>query len=269
MSDEARKAQSEKMKAYWAAKKGEPARVAPDLGPSPDEHFDTQVEPGPEPGASPSADNADIGDLLRRIKELEDDRQFMRTGMSQNAGVQANARGGLVGTFEKYAVNPAHYPDPCARLAQEPRLQRFAFPANYELVFEVATTSYQTKDGVNTREPKFTLELNRIVYDEDSGAPTNGRYVVCRAIFHEDPDAALVVAHDNGIDVDSMNEKRFLDEMRYLRMRDWLLEAFYPPKSQQKRSKKEMVIGNRLVEYFEVNSQDSEMIPFDQLKNKV
>lgn len=206
--------------------------------------------------------NEEISDLLRRVKELES-RQF-----TPQPGF--NPQGGMVGTLEKYTVNPKYYPDPTERLAREAKLQRFAFPINYELKFDVAVTSYQTKDGVNTREPRFTLELHRIVMDEDTGQPTDGRYVISRAVFHEDPQAALIIAREQGFDVDTLSEKDFLDEMRYLRIRDWLFDVFYAPKNTgAKKNKKDMVIGNKLVEYFEISSENSESMPFNQLNTKL
>ncbi len=136
---------------------------------------------------------------------------------------------------------------------------------NYELNWNTSVSQYKTADGINTKEPKFTIELNRIIIDEDTGESTNGRYTICRGIFHEDPDAALVVARDNGYTVEEWAEAEFLNEMRYLRIRDWLLEAFYPPKpSQEKKNKKEMVIGGKLVEYFEISSESTESVPFSQ-----
>jgi hypothetical protein len=141
---------------------------------------------------------------------------------------------------------------------------------NYELEWSVTTSSYKTIDGVNTREPKFTLQLNRIVMDEDSGEPTNQRWKVCQAIFHEDPDAAIVVAREQGVNIEDYEERAFLDEMRYLRMRDWLLEAFYPPKpAQEKKNKKEVVINGKLVEMWEINSETTEAIPFKDLNAKL
>lgn len=216
----------------------------------------------------------ELDELKAQIAEFKQNQallmQLIANKNPNSAGNPSfNREGGLVGSVEKYIVDPKNYPDPSQRLLDEQRLQRFAVKDNYELNYEVSTTSYQTKDGINMKEPRFKLELIRIIYDEDTGERTTGRYVVCRAFFHEDPQAAIVVARDNGIEVDESNEKAFLDEMRYYRMRDWLMEAFYPPKVQVTKNKREMVVGNKLVEYFEVNSEDSETIPFGQLKNKV
>lgn len=219
--------------------------------------------------------NVDYAEILRRLSEVEANASYWRNEALKSqvggnpAGPQAG-QAGLIGTYEKYKVDPSLYPDPRQRLSHEPRLQRFAFDMNYELAWTIGVSSYKTIDGINTKEPKFTIELNKIVLDEDTGEQTDGRYTICRAIFHEDPEAALVVAREQGVNVEDFEEKAFLDEMRYLRIRDWLLEAFYPPKPQQeKKNKKDMVIGGKLVEYFEINSESSESVPFGQLSTKL
>lgn len=258
MSPEQKKAATERMKAYHAAKKA--AKAAGASTPK-DNSSVEQVQPEPN-----------LNDLVRHVKELQAQLEALRSQPQQAVQPmsQMAPNGQLVGTFEKYVIDPKHYPDPRERLSVEPRLQRFAFRDNYELEFEITSTFYETIDHIKTREPKFTLSLIRIVYDEETGEPTNGRYTVCRAVFHEDPQAAIVIARENGVDVDETNQKFFLDEMRYLRMRDWLLEAFYPPKPiQPKTNKREVVIGNKLVEYFEINSENSEQIPFANLKSKL
>ena len=76
----------------------------------------------------------------------------------------------------------------------------------------------------------------------------------------------MVVAREQGVDIDEMGEREFLDEMRYLRVRNWLLEAFYPPKrDMEKKNKKEMAIGGKIVQYFEVSSPNGTAIPFKDL----
>lgn len=251
MSDEQKKAASERMKAKWAAIKNS----------APAESTSEPVAPTVAPPVKETVEDQKYEDLQRQIEELK--ALLPRQTFQQP---QISHSGKLVGRVDRYIVDPANYPDPCARLSAEPRLQRFAFPINYELDFKVTSTSYQNQEGVNMREPKFTLELHKIVMDEDTGLPTNGRYVICRSIFHEDPEAALVIARDNGLEVDQTNEKQFLDEMRYLRMRDWLLEAFYPKAAQPARQRKEVVVGNKLVEFFTVNSETSQS-PFKDINS--
>jgi hypothetical protein len=259
-TDEERVAFAAKMKAARAAKKA-PAQVeeviaAPVVGEAPAaEH--------PQVQAQPTIGTDEVLALLKWVKELSEQ------GFQPPQGAQVRGSR-LVGTTDKYIVDPSHYPNPTERLENEPGLRRFAFKENYELEFEVTTTSYETKDGLNMREPKFRLSLIRKLYDEVTGELTNRRYTVCQLIFHEDPQAALVVARDNGVEIPAELEADFLDEMRYLRMRDWLVEAFYPTKpAQDKKNKQEMVIGGKLVEVFEINSENSERIPFDQITKQL
>lgn len=220
-----------------------------------------------EPVAPVQDAEVNVSDLMRQVRELQA-AMFTQSQTPAPQGPQYGNRG-LIGTHEKYIVDPANYPDPRQRLASEPRLARFAFPMNYELEWTVSVTEYTTIDNMRVREPKFTLELNRIMLDEFTGETTPGRYTICRGIFHEDPEAALVVAREQGLDVDNFGEKEFLNEMRYLRMRDWLTEAFYPPAPSAQKNKREMVIDNKLVDYFEVNSEGSSKIPFDDLDKKL
>jgi hypothetical protein len=198
--------------------------------------------------------SADYADLIKQIEEL---KQMQWQSLIANAAPQATVAGGkLTGTFEKYSTSAEKYPSPVERLMVEPKLARFAFPLNYELNYDVSVSSYTTIDGIRTKEPKFSLELVRILLDEETGEPTNGRYIICRMIMHEDPDAALVIAHDNGLEVEEETEERFLNEMRYIRMRDWLLECFYPAPIKQETNRKDMVIGNKLVTFYEVNGEN-------------
>lgn len=263
MSPEARRAMSERMKARHAANKV--AKETPNKAPETPEQ--------PDLSKAPNIENEDYASLKRQVQELQAMLERVanqQTPLPAYQGAQAaspafhaDPRRGLVGTIEKFVVDPSYYPDMTDRLAKEPRLARFAFLLNYELGWKVETVSYETKDGLNVKEPKFSLNLIRIILDEDTGEPTNKRFITCTQVFFEDPQTALVVARDNGLSPDEFpgGEKNFLDEMRYLRMRDWLLEAFYPPKSQPKNNKREMVIGNKVVEVYEVNAELSEGAP--------
>lgn len=267
MSEEQKKAASERMRARWAEKNAQ--KVGDVLNSTPPiatTDIDTTGTAPIQPAETVSTEQT-VADLQKQVEELK--ALFSQTAQPQALQPQMqmpqlNHAGKLVGRVDRYIIDPANYPNPCSRLSQEPRLQRFAFPINYELDFKVTSTSYQNQEGVNMREPKFTLELHKIVMDEDTGLATDGRYVICRSIFHEDPEAALVIARDNSVEVDQTNEKNFLDEMRYLRMRDWLLEAFYPKAAQPARQKKEVVVGGKLVEFFTVNSETAQS-PFKDM----
>jgi hypothetical protein len=254
----ARKKFAEQARARAAAKKAEKEL--------PDEAYESFQHP--EPTEKNTISPEEYQDLLRRMLEMQE--MFIN---NNRAATPANTlgvkNGSVIGEIDKYLTDPDLYPDPCKRLAKEPRLQPFAFEYNYELKFQVGITSYETKSGVNMREPKFTLELYRIMLD-DSGVQTNKRMVICRGIFHEDPQTAIVIARDNGIQIEGMDEPTFLNEMRYLRMRDWVIEQFFPPKpSQEKIDKHEEVIGGKLVEIFSINSEQSETIPFNELNTKL
>jgi hypothetical protein len=266
MSPEAKKAASDRMKAMHAAKAAEKAQVEPLLPEEPTE--DEGVRPEVT-GVQPTQVIPDgYAELLKTVAELQARLDAQPQALQQQA--QINHAGALVGTFEKYITDPDYYPDPRERLSHEPRLAKFAFPLNYELGWEISVSAYETKQGVHTEEPRFSLELNYIIRDEENDEPTNGRYTLRKAVFHEDPAAAMAVAREQGIPIDKTNQKAFLDEMRYLRMKDWLIEAFYPARPDvKKQAKKQMVFGNRVVEYFEISSTESSGVPFDQLKSKL
>lgn len=256
ISDEERKRRSERMRAMHAAKKAE-------KGPQ-------QVE---ETKINTQQPETSQGDLARQVEELKKNLEFMQQMMTQNQQpaqqVHVGSRG-MVGTHEKFSTKPKDYPDPRERLSKEPRLQRFAFPINYELTWDIKSVRYQTQDGVWMQEPRFEIELLRIAMDNDTGEPTDGRWILRRLQLHEDPAAAVAVAREKGLEVDENNEKAFLDEMRYLRIRDWLFDAFFQPKADNQRSNmREMAIDGKLVPYFEVNSENNASIPFNQLDKKL
>lgn len=253
MTPEERKAFGEKMKAARAAKSTE-KQETPDVA---------QYTP-PVEKEEQILSNEEARDLLRRVKELESNfaRGAVKADYYQNKP-EVDRQGSLVGSFEKYILSPAHYPDPTERLSHEHRLQQFAFPTNYELKFDVSTTAYQNQDGVNVREPRFSLKLIKIVID-DQGNQTNERYELRTMLFHEDPDTALTIAQEQGIEVGT-DQKAFLDEMRYLRMRDTLLEWFYPRPASPETKRNERVEDNQVVQVYEVSSTDTAHIPFDKI----
>lgn len=203
------------------------------------------------------ASEATIKELLDRIKQLEN-RDYA------TPSAQVTSRG-LIGTVEKYSTNEDLYEDPREKLAKEPKLKQFAFDVNYELEWQIDVSNYETKDGINMKEPRFTLQLNKVKFDDD-GNDTRKRIVVKRHVMHEDPQAALVIAKDNGVIVDQSNEIQFLNDMRYLRLRDWLLGIFYPTKSSVHKVKSQEVIGGKLVEVFQINAAEPQPIPFNEMR---
>lgn len=213
--------------------------------------------------------NEDYNSLKRQVEELKKliETKEVKEGPQLTSGNPQITASGLIGTLNKFNTDPAYYPDPSERLAKEPRLARFAFGENWELEFSVKTSSYTTLDNRRVAEPQFTVQLIGVVFD-DNGEKTDGRYVRRQMIFFEDPDAALSVARENGLKVEDFEEKAFLDEMRYLRVKNWLLEAFYSPvNTNKKQNKKQMVIGNQVVDYYEISSVDNAAVPFNNLSN--
>lgn len=257
-TEEEKKAFGEKMKAARAKKATEQTE---DKASSTNVTEPTSVEEVQTPTES-------TDDLKRQIEELKQAFASMQNQAQPQQQVGMSQQGNLIGTFEKYIVDPAHYPDPTARLAKESRLAPFAFEHNYDLVYSVSTTQYETKDGRNVKEPRFYMELRRVVLD-DAGVPTEKRYIVRKLMFHEDPQAAIVIAREQGLNVDESNQKQFLDEMRYLRARDWLLDIFYPKQATPQEKFSEEVIGGKLVQVVSVNSEETSKIPFGQLNNKL
>lgn len=214
------------------------------------------------------ADQNDVSALLKRIEELEQ-RQFFGQPQPNN---QPNQSTPVVTrqVVTKFSFKPQDYPDPRDRFFEEAKLKLKGFTKDWwDLDWRIERVNYE-EDGQKYAAPRFELDLVRIMEDETTGEPSNQRYTVCRGMFFEDPDSFVAIANQHGLEVPEDLFKPFMDEMRYLTMRDWLLEAFYPPKpNQNKINKKELVIGNRLVEVFEINSEQSETMPFGQLKTKL
>lgn len=217
----------------------------------------------PEEQVAPEQSKPDLERQVAELKAMMFD--FMQGG--KPVAPQHNQDGRVVGTFEKYTVDPANYVDPSPRLMKEPRLAPFAFEYNFELHYELHVSQYETKDGTNVKEPRFMMELRRVVLD-DNGNRTNGRYIVRKLTFHEDKQAAIQIAREQGIDITEFNEVDFLNEMRYLRVRDWLLDIFYPPVFTDQKAKKEVVVDNQVVEFIEVSGEDDQVIPFGELNKK-
>jgi hypothetical protein len=215
------------------------------------------VKPDEPPVPEPSSTilQGDYGDILKLVLEMQKTQTEWMMRQSGNTNGPAVDNGQLRGTVEKYSLDSAQYQDPRNRLKEESKLQRFAFKMNYDLNYEMQVAKYETVDHVRYKEPRFKLELVRVVLDEETGEPTNGRYVLCNMIMHEDVDAALAIAEQQGLVLDHTDERAFLDELRYLRYRDWLLDCFYPPKPNEESQRNDVVIGNRLVQYYEVSSE--------------
>lgn len=263
-TDEERKAFGEKMKQKREEKLGKAESIAsaPEEAPVEPTGTKTEVDNGPS-----------MAELQRQINEVMETNALLRAAFlngNQQAsnGLNLGKGGQLQGEVEKYLVDPSNYPDPTPRLKAEARLQSIAFNHNYELTYDVSVVNYETKTGVNMKEPNFLIQLNRVVLD-DQGEPTNKRYIARRYIFKEDPQAALILARQNNLDIDKTDEKAFLNEMRYIRARDWLFNVFWPKKEIETSKIREEVIGGQMVQVFTKSSEDPSAIDFDKLTNKM
>ncbi len=247
-TDEERKAFGEKMKA--ARKTVELPKEQPDL----------------------IAEDQDLDELKAQMKEVMETNALLKAALLGNQAPQGptvGQGGRLVGEVEKYLVDPALYPDPLERLRKEPRLAPLAFDYNYDMLYKVEVSSYQTQAGVYMKEPKFTVTLRRIILD-DQGNQTDRGYHVQNFVFHEDPQTAMILARENGIEIDQSDERVFLNEMRYLRVKDWLFNCFWPKKEAPSDSGlKEEVIGGQLVQVYTRSSIDSTGVDFDKINTKL
>lgn len=202
--------------------------------------------------------------LMERLSKLETNKTESFDVKSANEP-QLNQLGRAVGIMQKYSVDPRDYSDPREQLYSLPELERFAFRQNYYLNWDVEQTQYETKYGTSFSEPRFELRLYKRLFEDDGtptvitdnvGAPVldeQGRpqlksYLVKKAFFFEDPAASMKEAQQLGMRVDNANSKDFLEQMRKLRYKSWLLEIFNRPKAVKTNRKEQMVIGSSVVE---------------------
>ena len=222
--------------------------------------------------------------MQKQINEIMETNALLKAALlnrenQPSQGVGVGQGGKLLGEVDKYLVDPENYPDPTKRLSEEPRLQSIAFNHNYELEYEFKVRAYETKTGVNMREPEFTIRLLRVVLDDQGERvqilnPQTKKledkfYIARRLMFHEDKQAALIMARENNIDIDKTDEKVFLDEMRYLRVRDWLFDYLWPKPAQTKQGVIEESVGGTLVQVYTKSSVEPSVVDFDALQNKI
>lgn len=188
-------------------------------------------------------------ELMARLDRIEAKKQQTY----RPAEPSINQSGQVIGIKEKYPTNKALYLhlDPRKRLFSEPEFARFAPEQNYSLYWDVKISTYDTAQGVKMSEPRFELEVRRKQLDEQGNIL--GEYVLGKHVSHEDYDAAVELALTLGMDVDPSMGVEFLDEMRYQNWKMFVKELFFPPKSiaQSNNGKKEMVVGGRVVTFYE------------------
>lgn len=264
-TDEERAAFGAKMKALRDAKKIDEYVNPPKTEPVAADPAPISIE---APAEQNDQSNVDIQELLKQNQEvliaLLKERQAPNLLTTTTT---VSAAGRVLGETERYTVDPDHYISPVERLLKEPKLATIAFNFNYELDYEMSVRSYENKLGINMKEPEFLVRLTRIALDSD-GNQTEKRYIIKNMRFHEDPQAALVIAREQGIPLDNFaDEKLLLNEMRYIRVRDWLFDIFWPKGTDRSRVEHtEEVLDGTIVQTFSKPVGEPGGLDFDKLR---
>lgn len=221
--------------------------------------------------ANPQDDPRDtlIATLMKRVDALE---ASGAKPSSPEAGIQAIrdligggkpdavvGNQGVQGVVRKYNIakwelDRNYFPDPTDRLMDDPELKRFAMRENYLLTWEVTGHYYEDKQGVAYLEPKFQVELKRFPFEGEElppNFPKGGKILVKRIILFEDEFVSRKAAAELGMDFtdDEKGFRDMMDEVRYQRLRTWLLEHFKPSGIQKsKKQTTPMAIGGTVLE---------------------
>lgn len=226
------------------------------------------VEPTPEPSASPTftaltteQKDAMLLQLLAKVTDLENartvpmsaDKALEETAKMQGYDVNIG-KNGVQGRVFKYPIEKSYYPDPTDRLYDEPILRRFNLRDNFYFDWEVEGVEYE-KYGVTYAEPRFIVRLFRRMFEDDGITPNGQLALVNRQIQHEDEIAARTAAGKLGMTDSFESFQEMMDEMRYYRIRQWLLDLFTPVQvhSHSKQST-QMVIDGKVVEVFDTEA---------------
>lgn len=158
--------------------------------------------------------------------------------------LSVSQQGRTVGVLNKYPIDPDYYPSPVDFLMSLPTLSRFNLPENYELTWQVKGTQYETKWGTWIQEPRFVVTLYRKAFDDDGNPIEGRRYLVKEGWFTEDEALARGIAADIGIDINRIDVRGLLNQVRMKRFQSWLEEIFKPRGSMiRPATRKETVIG--------------------------
>lgn len=232
----------------------------------------TQENKNPEPKTTqpqePASTELDVSQLTKMVLELQEQlksSQALTEAFRQGqASAQPQSQQSRI-SRTLFSEDLSVYESPVPRLLKEPRLQRIAFEHNYDVDYTVVMTkSIEKKDGTLERQPQFNVELQGVVFD-DNGEPTNKRFIARKMVFFEDPDTAINIAEKNGLSMDNFpSEIDFLNQMRYLRVRDWVFDFFWPPVNQGNKSDiKDEVIGGQVVRTFQKSTGVDETAGID------
>ena len=192
---------------------------------------------------------------LKKTKnpEMTPEAALVYTAQSQgfNTNIGAN---GVQGRVFKYPVEKGFYPDPTDRLYDEPRLKRFGLRDNFFFDWEVEGVEYE-KYGVTYAEPRFTVRLFRRMFEDDGVTPTGQMGLVNRQVLHEDEVVARAAADKLSLNDTFDSFQDMMNEMRYYRIRQWLLDLFTPADVKTHVGRpNQMVIDGKVVEMFDTET---------------
>lgn len=200
--------------------------------------------------------------LLKLMLEVEELKTQKNPNMTPEAALQYTAqmqnrpvigRNGIQGKMFKYPIEKSYYPDPTERLYKEPTLSRFNLKENYFFDWEVEGAEYE-KYGVTYAEPRFTVRLFRKLYGDD-GLPNGQFALINRQIQHEDEIVARAAADKLGLTESFESFEEMMNEMRYLRIRQWLLDLFKRPNVETHKNKPtQQNIDGKIVEVFDTEA---------------
>lgn len=223
----------------------------------------TQVQT-PVESQNPTSQNITATDLLlqKLMAEVEELKKTKNPEMTTEAALQYTAqmqgqpvigKNGIQGKMFRYPIEPSYYPNPIERLYDLPELSRFNLRENYFFDWEVEGIEYE-KYGVTYAEPKFTVRLFRKLYGDDGAA--NGQFaLINRQIQHEDEIVARAAADKLGVTDSFDNFADMMTEMRFMRIRQWVLDLFKPPQVETHKNKAiQQVIDGKVVEVFDTEA---------------
>ena len=233
-TDAERKAFGDKMRAARRQKNVTEVKDEPQL----QEEAQTSQTQGSSPKQI-TLDEDKFNQLMERLSKLEGSKTE-----SSTSDTGFDQFGKPTGVIQRYSLDPSHYISPVARLLVIPELQRYAVADNYEITWNVDQTVYETKYGTSMADPKFTLVLKKKIYD-DKGELTDRRILVQTGVFFEDPAASVQEALQLGLPIDKANTPEFLDQMRFLRYKQWLMDIFNPqlPRTTKARITDQVIDG--------------------------
>lgn len=224
--------------------------------------------------AAMQAVNAANPQIATATPEEKADATAQALGMQTNQNKAVLSANGIQGITYRYDINKGHYPDPTERLLSEPTLARFAMKENFRFRWSVDGEQFE-KHGMTFAEPRFTLELFRVLFD-DEGQSTGRMALVARAMQHEDDFVVRMAASNLGL-LDKFEDteegfRMLRDEVRYWRLQQWLFGIFTPAKIRTfRRAPKTEVIAGKVVEVYdteELTDHDSGVAKASSLKTE-